>query len=248
MRSFRALTCARAELQGADLGVAQLQGADLRGRHSFRALNLSGAQLQGADLREAQLQGADLSEADLQGADLRDANLDHSVLAKVSIWRARNAACTNARIARPITNVIENRDGEAIPATPDAIAEFIGRSITQIRAVPYAASALRGNTDNKARAADRMRDGLLIDPAKDDTEAIIKVWRNCEKALTSTMPEKKFDEERAAVLRYLVCDEEFPNPKRKAIGEGIIRNWVSRCSFPILVGYATRPRPAWSAW
>ena len=85
-----------------------------------------------------------------------------------------------------------------------------------------------------------MRDGLLIDPAKDDTEAIIKVWRNCEKALTSTMPEKKFDEERAAVLRYLVCDEEFPNPKRKAIGEGIIRNWVSRGSFPSLSAQLAR--------
>jgi uncharacterized protein YjbI with pentapeptide repeats len=202
-----------AVFQGADLRDAQLQGADLRFA-VFQGADLRGAQLQGADLSGAQLQGADLSDAQLQGADIGDANLGQSVLAKVSIWRARNATCANARIADPRTNnVIESHGGKPIPATPDAIAEFIADSIAQIP-----------DADNKAKVADRMREGLVINPARDDAEAISKVWRTCEKAETSTMPQEKFDEKRAAVLRDLACNE---SENRKAIAAGIIRNWVS---------------------
>jgi hypothetical protein len=220
---------AGAQLQGADLfGVAlpsadltimQLQGAELRDAQ-LQGAELRGAQLQGADLRGAQLKGARLSVAGLQGADLRGADLNHSVLAKVWIWRARMQICTNARIAdlltdnvikMPSTNFYESsRD---IPLTRDAVAEFIERSIAQIPS----------NTLNKVNAAQRMREGLVIDPAIDDTEAIAQVWSNCEKAETSTMPQEKFDEQRAVVLRDLVCNE---SENRMAIAVGIILHWV----------------------
>ena len=200
-----------AQLQGADLSAAQLQGADLRAAQ-LQGADLRAAQLQGADLRAAQLQGADLGYAELPGADLDGADLDHSVLAKVLIWRARNAACTNARIASPLTNVIENRDGEAISATSDAIAEFIDRSVAEIP-----------DADDKAKAANRMRERLVIDLSKDDTETIAKVWSTCERAETSTMPQEKFDEQRAAVLRDSVCNA---SENREAIAAGIFRNWL----------------------
>jgi len=206
---------ARAQLQGADLDEAQLPGADLGGAQlegadlseaQLQGAHLRAAQLQGADLRAAQLQGADLGYAELPGADLDGADLDHSVLAKVLIWRARNATCTNARIASPLTNVIENRDGEAISATPDAIAEFIDRSVAEIP-----------DADDKAKVANEMRERLVIDLAKDDTETIAKVWSTCERAETSTMPQEKFDEQRAAVLRdSAVMSPRTARPLRRA--------------------------------
>ena len=58
-----------ANLRGADLQGAYLQGANLRGA------DLQGAYLRGADLQGANLRGADLQGADLQGADLQCANL-----------------------------------------------------------------------------------------------------------------------------------------------------------------------------
>ena len=56
-----------ADLQGADLQDAYLQGADLQGAY------LRGAYLQGADLQGAYLQGADLRGADLQGVKIKKA-------------------------------------------------------------------------------------------------------------------------------------------------------------------------------
>jgi len=58
-----------ADLRGANLGGANLGGADLRGA------NLGGANLRDADLRGANLGGANLRDADLRNADLRGANL-----------------------------------------------------------------------------------------------------------------------------------------------------------------------------
>ena len=63
-----------AKLQGANLAGAKLQGAKLWGVR-LQGANLSGANLQGADLLAAKLQGADLSGADLQGAVLMSALL-----------------------------------------------------------------------------------------------------------------------------------------------------------------------------
>ena len=92
-----------AQLQGANLWKAELQGADLRAAQLQRAklwkarlqgADLGGAQLQGADLWEAELQGADLMAAQLQGADLRaarlqGANLRAARLQGAKLWKAR---------------------------------------------------------------------------------------------------------------------------------------------------------------
>jgi len=59
----------RALASGANLGGADLRGADLLGA------NLGGADLRGANLLGANLGGADLRGADLLGANLRGANL-----------------------------------------------------------------------------------------------------------------------------------------------------------------------------
>jgi len=64
-----------------DLESAQLQGADLRCAQ-LQGVNLKDAQLQGADLRRAQLQGVNLKDAQLQGADLRCAQLQGVYLGK----------------------------------------------------------------------------------------------------------------------------------------------------------------------
>jgi uncharacterized protein YjbI with pentapeptide repeats len=199
------------QLQGANLSKARLQGAVLFDTR-LEGANLSEAQLQGADLSEAHVQGADFELAQLQGADLTRADLDHSVLAKVWIWRARNAACTNGRVADVRTNNVIDESDVPVSATANAIAQFIERLTAEIPA-----------RDDRAHAAQRMREGLVIDPAKDDTEAIAQEWSNCEKAEVSTMPQGRFDEQRATGLRDLVCDA---SENRMAIADGIIRNWV----------------------
>jgi hypothetical protein len=97
-----------------------------------------------------------------------------------------------------------------VKAPPATIDEFIKDSIA---GVP---------TNTETVIAARMREGLVADPAEDDTEAITKVWTACEKADTGA--HEKFDEQRAAVLLDLVCTY---SENRKAIVAGIIRNWVS---------------------
>ena len=72
-----------ADLQGADLRGANLRHADLQGadlRHTdLRHADLRDAYLLGVDLEGATLQYADLQGADLRGADLRGSDLDFSV-------------------------------------------------------------------------------------------------------------------------------------------------------------------------
>ena len=194
-----------AQLQGARLDGTQLQGARLDGTQLQGAV-LDNAQLQGALLHGAQLQGASLKKLQLQGADFSDAILDHSVLSNVWTWRARNAACTKARVidAKP-DNAIDNKN-EPISATPDAIAKFVELAVAEIP-----------NASRKEQVAARMHTGLDLNPAKDDTEAIAKVWSDCEQA-ASKVPQEKFDKERAALLRNLVCTA---TESRAAIANGI---------------------------
>jgi hypothetical protein len=70
---------AGAELQGADLHQAQLQGAVLEWA-KLQGTDFHQAQLQGAVLEWTQLQGANLRQAQLQGAILRQAQLQGTVL------------------------------------------------------------------------------------------------------------------------------------------------------------------------
>jgi len=85
------------EGEGANLSVANLQEADLRGANLQNALligaNLQkailyGANLRGAELIGANLQGAALSGANLQEADLRKANLQKAILYGANLQEA----------------------------------------------------------------------------------------------------------------------------------------------------------------
>ena len=81
-----------ANLQGAYLEEANLEGANLRGANLQGAYleeaNLEGADLQRANLRGAYLQGAYLEEANLRGANLQEANLRGANLRKADLQRA----------------------------------------------------------------------------------------------------------------------------------------------------------------
>ena len=87
----------RANLSGADLSRADLSGANLRyadlGRANLSGADLSRADLSGANLRyadlgRANLSGADLSRADLSGANLRYADLGRANLSGADLSRA----------------------------------------------------------------------------------------------------------------------------------------------------------------
>ncbi len=67
-------------------------GADLRGADLTRAL-LQGASFVGADLRGATLTAADLSGADLTGADLTGARLSRAILAGACLAETRLVDC-----------------------------------------------------------------------------------------------------------------------------------------------------------
>ena len=221
------------QLQGAQLDKAELQGAWLSGTKLEGAglynVNLKGAflnaDLRGANLHYAQLQGAYpigatfsgalLDSAQLQGADFTTANLDHSILSQAWTWRARNATCTHAWVSahKPNEVVSANLLEPEIAATPDAIAKFIQRSIAEIP-----------NAEMKDAAEARMRRGLVANPVKDDTEALAKVWSDCE-TNTSKIPQETFDSERAILLGKLICNA---TRSRQAIASGIIRNFIPR--------------------
>jgi len=72
-------------LQQADLGNADLAGADLH------EVNLAGADLEGADLHETNLRGADLRGTNLAEADLRRADLGRAHLAGADLHEAHLA-------------------------------------------------------------------------------------------------------------------------------------------------------------
>jgi hypothetical protein len=79
------LVCA--QLHGAVLVQAGLQGVDLRGADLSHA-DLVQAELTGADLRGADLSHARLTQAELTGADLRGADLSHADLDQTQLGRA----------------------------------------------------------------------------------------------------------------------------------------------------------------
>ncbi|MCV2393580.1 pentapeptide repeat-containing protein [Actinotalea sp. M2MS4P-6] len=87
-----------AVLVGADLGEADLTGAQLSGADLTHA-DLSGAELAGSDLTGAWLTGATLSRTDLAGAllvgaDVDRADLTRAVLDRANLWVATGAPST----------------------------------------------------------------------------------------------------------------------------------------------------------
>jgi len=91
----------RADLQGANLRSADLQGAYLQGADLQRA-NLQGANLRSADLQRANLQGANLRSADLQGAagaDLALSIASHLPEGQFDAWKkCKNGVLIRLRI------------------------------------------------------------------------------------------------------------------------------------------------------
>jgi uncharacterized protein YjbI with pentapeptide repeats len=77
-----------AQLQGAKLYSAHLQGADLRST-DLRGAKSIAAHLQGADLFDARLQGSDLNGSEMQGAHLAFAHLQGADLSVVDLTFAQ---------------------------------------------------------------------------------------------------------------------------------------------------------------
>ncbi len=92
----------RADLSGANLLTANLEGVSLRWANLQGAV-LFRANLQGADLREADLQGAKLGGANLASADLREADLSGANLqgAKNLSQKQLDQACGNEETKLP---------------------------------------------------------------------------------------------------------------------------------------------------
>jgi hypothetical protein len=121
-----------------------------------------------------------------------------------------------ARVLRGIYRAIIPFDSfepdKSVQATPDATAKFIEDSVVGII-----------DPKVKQETINRMRTGLIVDPANDDTAKIAEVWRKCEEGSVK-VPQTEFDKKHAAFLRDLVCEAK---ESRGAIARGIIRNWVS---------------------
>jgi uncharacterized protein YjbI with pentapeptide repeats len=228
-----------AQLQGATLFDSELQGASLNGAvlmsasigfTQLQGASLANARMQGATLQSANLQGAALPFAQIQGVDFASANLDHADLSNVSTWRAANANCTAANVRDHSAAAVVDAGfflfgsfripGDPIAATPVQIGEIVARSVAGIP-----------DASPRKSAATLMHAGLDIDPAKDNTEDIAKVWEACE-AATHKRSQEKFDAERAALLRHLVCDA---SENRESIAKGVIRNWIVTAQMPSLL-------------
>jgi uncharacterized protein YjbI with pentapeptide repeats len=202
----------RAQAQGADLSSAALEGARLKDvrlqgaslDHAYLQFAvLDGVQLQGANLSGANLSAARLIRVGLQGANLNESPMQDAILSAPYVWRARNAVCADARVdsqrSDALLPVFQNEIDlplvrERVPGTSDNIAKFIEESVAGI-----------ADPNHRQAAIDRMRSGLVADPAKDDTAPIGEVWRKCGEILQQ-ISEVDFEKRRDAFLRALFCD------------------------------------------
>ncbi|MGZ8533829.1 MAG: pentapeptide repeat-containing protein [Candidatus Binatia bacterium] len=216
---LRAVDFGRASLRGASFWSAKLQGA-----------SFWGAQLQGASLDGADLSTASLEQVGLQGADFNNSAMEGAKLSAVYVWRSNTARCQNARVSGQLSDallpIIKHDDSfelvrlvvrGTVPATSDNIAKFIEDSVSGIP-----------DPEVKKTAVNRMRSGLIVDPAKDDTTSIEDTWRSCE-GMSHNVSQADFDKKTATFLRALFCDAEqhYLKGSANAIAKGIIRNWIS---------------------
>jgi uncharacterized protein YjbI with pentapeptide repeats len=210
--------------QGASLNGARLQGADLHDIE-LQGATLVGTELQGASLVRAKLQGALLERALLQGANFGGADLHFTEFTDVWTWRASYPSCEIARVTKahadPVLGFVEYfpdfdypSQEIPLPAEPDKIATFIESSVAQIP-----------DPIRRQNTVKRMRDGLVVNPANDDTAKISNLWSDCVNATHKT-----FDEDHITMLRDLVCDDS-ENPE--ALASGIVHNWISDQPSPL---------------
>jgi uncharacterized protein YjbI with pentapeptide repeats len=228
---------AHARLQGADFYIAELQGADLFGAQ-LRGASLQKAQLQGANISFANAQGASFDSAQLQlvnfdhawlqGVDFSNANTDHSSLSNVWTWRAKISSdeCMMAHVVnqKPDSVISETRDSRGelqnVEATPEAVTKYIQQSVA---AIPDLDQSEFGGGVTREQVATAMHQRLDADGNGNDTEAISKIWSDCQVA-SNRIAEETFQSEQAALLGNLVCQA---SENRDSIGRGIIRSWVA---------------------
>ena len=86
--NLSAANLSRADLSRADLHGADLTGANLRGTVLFKAC-LGGAELLGADLSEAKLEQTDLTDANLDGVDFTGASVWFTTFTNVNLSRVK---------------------------------------------------------------------------------------------------------------------------------------------------------------
>lgn len=125
-----------AQLQRANLSQAQLDGANLQGAN-LQFTSLLGASLRGADLRSAQLDGTDLRQADLSGA-----LLDRGALGKVHWDQAKGIGSSQLSYAQLHNAGVQAHQageppeaerwfGEAIRRQPEAAVSWVARGISR---------------------------------------------------------------------------------------------------------------------
>jgi uncharacterized protein YjbI with pentapeptide repeats len=190
----------RANFQGAFLVNAQLQGAELT-YSDLQGAILDHAGLQAASLNSTRLEGASLIRTSLQGIDLESAHVKLAVLDGVGIWQARHAACMEARVAEPFPNEM----------APSEIALLIERSVASILD-PQLRSGIRNKIHNT----------LAVDPTKDDSAEVERIWRDCEQA-ASKVSATEWDQLHADFLQGLICDN---SQSAGGVAEQFIRNWT----------------------
>ena len=208
----------RSNLRGASLNGALLHGADLA-RSQLEGASLNNAQLQGASLHNTQLQGASLIGAWLMGADLTDSSMGSALMSGVHVWRARNAKCEGARVARHLSNkdikpafVLLDFASGSIEATRPNIEKFIQDAVIGIRD-PAAQKATR----------ERMTEALTSAPNDDDT-ASQKIWDKCATEAAQLKP-AVFNESRTQLIVELICGS---GEYGRSVVQGIVRTSVTR--------------------
>jgi uncharacterized protein YjbI with pentapeptide repeats len=193
-----------AQLQGANLTWALLYGADLY-EAQLQGANLQNARLQGADLRRAQLQGANLDESDMAGARLNEAALKLANVRHSHVWQATGTRCDDAQVTEPQLYV--RRYGET-KATAEEEAQSFGELVQSSGELVL---LVRDREARSQRSCDQLIAGQ---------EQIRDVWRSCEtKALTRGDYEKKH----AEYLIELVCTA---TASQEQFAYGVYSNWV----------------------
>ena len=122
-----------AQLQGANLLVANLQGANLFGALMHGA-DLSSALMQGAVLTHAQLQGAVLRDTELEGADLQFAQLQRADLSGAKMRAADLRGAVVWQTAPPLRDGLQLADlsGLVVRALDNEESKLIRAAVDRI--------------------------------------------------------------------------------------------------------------------
>ena len=196
---LRGANLREAELQGADLGEVRLQGAGLR-LAELQGADLEEAQLQGAGLAEARLQGADLVKAHLQGADLEHAQLQGANLAGARLEGAdlRAVELYGASLELSHTSLVDLRFARWTPPAPGPLAgmrEILAGTVADGRPTKEALERIERTAE--AGVAPPIFVSCLMDPEKTSGLNCTRQWLPAEM--------EAFQSELFPVLEGLAC-------------------------------------------